>query len=347
MPQTPPLVSVIVPVHNGSAMLTRCLAAITASDYEHRELIVVDDSSSEDIRALAERFDARYLRLDGGPFGPAEARNRGARVARGTLLFFTDADVEVHTDTLRHAVEALADPRTDAVFGSYDDQPGDPGFLSQYKNLFHHFVHQHANEEASTFWSGCGAIRRDVFLNAGGFDHNFQRPSIEDIEFGVRLAQHGGRIRLVKNMQVRHLKRWTFRGLLHTEVFDRGVPWTVLILRTKRLPADLNLKPRERMSGVLTLSALGALVASPLWLPAALIGTALLAAFVMLNTRFYRFFADKRGWWFAARAFPYHLLYFVYSAASLALGILAFVLGRSLAQPGRLGAAAAPLEPAD
>ena len=44
-------------------------------------------------------------------------------------------------------------------FGSYDDTPTDRGFVSRYKNLLHHYVHQTARREASTFWTGLGAVR--------------------------------------------------------------------------------------------------------------------------------------------------------------------------------------------
>ena len=67
-------------------------------------------------------------------------------------------------------------------------------FLSQYKNLVHHFYHHRGKREASTFWSGCGAVRKQAFLDAGGFDvERYTRPSIEDIELGYRLIKAGGK----------------------------------------------------------------------------------------------------------------------------------------------------------
>jgi hypothetical protein len=129
--------------------------------------------------------------------------------------------------------------------------------VSQFKNLFHHFVHQHSNEEASTFWSGCGAVRRQAFLEAGGFDAvRYDRPCIEDIELGYRLREAGHRIRLLKNIQVKHLKRWSLRDMVRTDVFDRGVPWTILLLEKKQLPNDLNLQLTQRLSGMLSYSIL-------------------------------------------------------------------------------------------
>jgi hypothetical protein len=159
-----------------------------------------------------------------------------------------DADVCVHSDAIDRIAEALSDPEVDAVIGSYDDDPSSPDFLSQYKNLMHCFVHQTASSEASTFWSGCGAIRRDVFLVLSGFDANYKRPAIEDIELGYRMRQAGRRIVLDRDLRVRHLKKWTFWALVRTDVVDRGIPWTELILRDQDMPDDLNLQISQRVS---------------------------------------------------------------------------------------------------
>ena len=122
-------------------------------------------------------------------------------------------------------------------------------FLSQYKNLMHCFVHQNAESEASTFWSGCGAIRREVFLAMSGFDaSSYTRPAIEDIELGYRMRRAGRRILLDRDLRVKHLKKWTFWGLLKTDVLDRGIPWTELILRDHKMPNDLNLQISQRVS---------------------------------------------------------------------------------------------------
>jgi hypothetical protein len=315
-------------------MLRRCLTAARASTYPDVELIVVDDSSTEPVVTLAESFGARTLRLDGGPFGPAEARNRGAKLAHGSILFFTDADCVIHPDAIRLAVENLADPSVDAVFGSYDEEPDDPGFISQYKNLFHHWVHRQSGGEASTFWSGCGAIRRDVFFDLGGFDSAaYRRPSIEDIELGVRLHQRGGRIVLDQRILARHLKRWTLGGLIKTDVRDRGAPWTALILRTRELPTDLNLKPAERVSALMAVGGAFGLLLTPVWWPLGVVGAGLIATVIVLNREFYRFFARRRGWPFALRTIPLHLLYYLYSTASLGFGVVMYARQSLTARP--------------
>jgi GT2 family glycosyltransferase len=131
------------------------------------------------------------------------ARNLGAKVAQGEYLCFIDADCEVHRETLSNIVTTFQEhPDIDALFGSYDDEPKATNFIAQYKNLFHHYVHQNGQEDASTFWAGCGAIKRSLFLELGGFDVNrYRRPSIEDIELGYRIKQTGSKIYLAKNVQ--------------------------------------------------------------------------------------------------------------------------------------------------
>src|SRR5690606_2357585 len=98
--------------------------------------------------------------------------------------------------------------------------PAASNILSQYKNLFHHFVHQQGRREAKTFWAGCGAIRRSVFEEVGGFSTAYGRPCIEDIELGSRLVRAGRRIVLDKSIQARHLKRWSLWSVIKSDVLD-------------------------------------------------------------------------------------------------------------------------------
>jgi len=249
--RSPVLVSVVVPVFNGGKDFDRCLGAVFRTDWPAFECIVVDDASSDKLTAEIARRHGAHLVCMEQRCGPAVARNTGVSKARGEIIFFTDADVLLHPDAMGRAVTALeSDPDLAAVFGSYDDTPGHGSFLSRYRNLYHHWNHQVGNEEASTFWTGCGAIRREVFLEMGGFSSNYTRPSIEDIELGYRLREAGYRIRLLKTMLGTHLKQWKFRDMLLTDVFRRGVPWTELLLRYRSAPADLNLNLRARAATV-------------------------------------------------------------------------------------------------
>jgi glycosyltransferase involved in cell wall biosynthesis len=226
------------------------LAALANSHYEDFEVWVVDDGSTVPIKPLAEAYGFGFIRID-GPNGPARARNRGVEEACGRYVVFIDGDVCVHEDTLTLFAEVFRrDPTVDAVVGSYDDAPGCPDFISQYKNLLHHYVHQSSRGALQTFWSGCGAIKRDIFLACGGYDQQRyrQRPGGEDFELGMRMSAAGHKIILDSHIKAKHLKRWTFWNLLRTDVFDRGIPWTRLMLQSGAMISTLNVAPVQRLS---------------------------------------------------------------------------------------------------
>jgi glycosyltransferase involved in cell wall biosynthesis len=244
----PVSISVIVPVHNSAKFLRACLDHLKRSTFLDYECIVVDDGSTDDSPQVAEQAGA-VLKSTGGRRGPAYARNIGAKCAQGEILFFIDADVCVSPNTLdRVHANFECDPDLTAVMGSYDDLPESQDFVSLYKNLMHSYVHHISRREASTFWSGCGAIKRAVFEEFSGFDESYDRPAIEDIELGYRLTAAHKKLLLDPTMLVKHLKRWSFFGLVKTDIMDRGIPWTELILRDRLLPNDLNLQLSQRVS---------------------------------------------------------------------------------------------------
>jgi GT2 family glycosyltransferase len=325
-----PVISVIIPVHNGSTYVASCLEALGKSGYRSFEIIVVDDASDDDTVEICRALGATVIELT-VQGGPAVARNEGAKSASGEILLFIDSDVLVTENTLGQVADCFSENRDiSAVFGSYDDSPGAPDFLSQYRNLLHHFVHQRSDAEANTFWAGCGAVRSDVFTELGGFDENkFPLPSIEDIELGYRMRENGYRILLDKNIQVKHLKHWRWRSVIRTDIFNRALPWSRLILETKRMPSDMNLRISDRVSTALSgllllclitvvLSLIGVFHAVPL-ARIAIFTLIVIAALLMLNRDLYGFFIRKRGLKFALLAIPMHFLYYLYCGASFAL----------------------------
>lgn len=315
-----PFISVIIPVYNGEKFLAGCLDALKSTSYQQYEVIVVDDCSTDRSDEISRQRGARVLKTS-RQSGPGAARNLGAQEAHGEVLLFVDADVVVKPDTLERVAADLMDhPEVAAVFGSYDDEPAEKNFISQYKNLFHRFVHQEARSEAETFWAGCGAVRRDVFLALAGFDaERYPRPAIEDIELGYRMRSKGHRILLDKQLQAKHLKRWTLRSMLHADIFARAVPWSMLIFESKGMVNDLNLQTTDRISaGLLGLSLL-ILPFSVLKPQLLLLIVVLLAMIPILNHKLYRFFFHRKGFAFAMLAFPLHLLYYLYSAVTFLL----------------------------
>lgn len=317
-------------------MLPDTLSALLASTLPRTEweLIVVDDASRDTTSAVAASLADRVITLSGKPLGPGGARNAALAAARGEWLIFIDSDVRVHPDTLQRIAAAVErDPGLVALFGSYDRQPDARGVLSEYRNLLHRYVHLRGAGEAETFWAGCGAVRRDAFEAAGGFDTvRFPRPQIEDIELGYRLRDRGGRILLDPAIQGTHLKRWRLWPMVRTDFRDRALPWMRLLLeRRGRTAPTLNTGRAEQFRvacaglGVSALAA--ALVVQSGTL--AFVGALLFGALAVANLDTYRWFAAERGVGFAILVVPLHLVYYVSNALAAALGIAHYLVSPS------------------
>lgn len=328
--------SVVVPVFGAEATIVPCLSALAASDLPRSEweLIVVDDASNDGSSALAKPFADVIVTLEGQPRGPAFARNRGTEAARANIFCFVDSDVCVHPTALSAIVgHFAADAQLTAVFGSYDDQPRARSFVSQYRNLLHHYIHQRNSGEVESFWAGCGAIRRAAFSAAGGFDEvRYDRAQIEDVELGYRLRDRGYRILLDPLIRGTHLKCWTLGKMIRVDFSQRGLPWMQLLLERARLfgGGGLSVGTEEKASvalvGMVLLSVLLAVAfRNDAWLAGAVLCIVLLAA---ANRRLLGWYASVRGIWFAVRVLPMLVLYHTTNVAAASYGLVVYGIGK-------------------
>ena len=323
-----PRLSVIMPAHQAADLLPRSLAALTASTLPRNEweLIVVDDASSDDTSIVAAGYADTVVRLPSRSHGPAYARNRGFEAARSDVVVFVDADVCVHPETLERFCDLFAArPDVAAVFGSYGTSTLHGTIVSEFRNLLHHHVHQRSAGEAETFWAGCGAVRSSVFRAVGMFDEwHYARPQIEDVELGRRLRLGGHRILLRPEIQCTHLKRWTLRTVMTTDLKHRGVPWTRLLLHEGPSAGRgaLNLRVSEKLCTVfagggwlaITVALLMRSAIPLLYLPVAIMLIA------VLNRDFYRFVGRERGVRVAVAMLPLHVLYYGINVVAALVG---------------------------
>ena len=318
MGQNKIIISVIVPAYNAKNYLRLSLPAIKKTDYKYYELIVVDDNSTDGTLDLSRKYADNVIHLKKRE-ASAKARNRGVEESQGSVLFFVDADVVIKPASIPLVAKFMKENQNiGAVFGSYDDKPSCKDFFSQYKNLFHHYIHQKARTEASTFWAGCGAIRKNIFVEAGGFPEKYKFPAIEDVELGYNLAVKGIKIRLLKELQVQHLKKWNFFNLLKTDIVQRAIPWTKLSLERK-LPFDLNFKLSDRASGALAFLLIVSFFGIFWKVELIILLMMNICILFYLNRRLYQFFLQKKGFLFTVLSVLYHWLYLFYSTATFGL----------------------------
>ena len=309
-----------MPVHNGAREIARALTALQKGRAYVQEVIVVDDGSTDGSADVATGLGFRVERLPGHCGAPA-ARNHGAQCASGDVLFFLDADVIAPPETLARAAALLDEhPEYDAAFGSYDDDPDVATTVSRFRNLLHHYTHQTGNREATTFWTGCGLVRKSAFDSVGGFDDAWR--GLEDIELGHRLRGRGHRILLEPTLQVKHLKQWTLASMAWTDLRYRALKWSRLILTQGALPDDLNVRTGQRVSVILSMlvaAMLPLVLLDCRWLAAI---AAAAASIVAVNRDFYSLLLRRGGVLFALLSIPLHIVYFVCAGLGFAFALV-------------------------
>lgn len=122
------LVSIIIPCHNAERWLAETLESALAQTWPAKEIILVDDGSTDGSLAIARRFEARRVRVVSQPNqGAAAARNHGLRLARGEFLQFLDADDLLAPDKIERQVQLLstrgADNIASCAWGRFTTEP--------------------------------------------------------------------------------------------------------------------------------------------------------------------------------------------------------------------------------
>lgn len=338
----------MIPVHNAARNVPRVLEAIRAAAGPDAEIIIVDDGSLDDSARLAEPFADLLIRRP-CQGGAARARNDGARRARGEVLVFIDSDVLVSPAAVQGLLRII-DDGADAAFGSYTPLPPPEArnTATTFKNVIHHYTHQTSSREASTFWSGFGAIRREAFMAVDGFDPAVTSSAdVEDIHLGYRLTAQGYRIVLDPTLQVEHLKQYTFREMVLSDFWHRAIPWTRAMLALRTFKADLNLHASSMLSGSVTWLLLVAIAATVVVdVEIAFLVAILAVTWIALNAPFLR--TVRREWDTRGAFVSAAILFLVYIYASIGalVGVILYGLRHDRhSQRNRLHLDLEPLDP--
>src|SRR5262249_60312408 len=127
---------VVVRVSDADSILGECLSCLYASSWRDFETVLVDDGSTDATRTIASRYPVRIV-PSGGRVGPAAARNLGARLAEGDILFFIDSDVILRPDSLARLVEQFdVAVDVDGLVGVQAAEMRHRDLVSQYQNIW-------------------------------------------------------------------------------------------------------------------------------------------------------------------------------------------------------------------
>jgi glycosyltransferase involved in cell wall biosynthesis len=329
------LLSILIPVRDDAQNLRFCLRSLSEQDLAGCEVLVCDDGSEVPVgidEVAPPNLDVRLFRTSGR--GPAAARNFLSAKARGKYLFFLDADTVPCHNTVARAKRIIAEnPDIQAFFGSYDDAPEHPSLISTYRNLLHHFTHQQsAGGTVSTFWCGCGVMLRDLYLDSGGLSESYYRPSIEDIELGLRITRAGSKVWIFPDLQVKHRKHWTVSKWIRTDLFCRGIPWVRLMRSSNHWDNQLNFSWSQRIAALSALIFILTAPAIPFAPIVAIPAVGAFALFVSLNCRFFALVRRKRGILDAIAVVPCHFVYTLICVLSLVGGVCSPKLNLAIAK---------------
>lgn len=191
-------VSIVIPTYNRAHLLGEAIQSALAQTHAGREVIVVDDGSTDETAALVAEFDTavRYLRQENA--GVAAARNHGAAVATGDYLHFLDSDDVLHPRAIERLLAVMeAHPEAGMAYGQTSvgtaDGPPSPHFVpdgerpagvcpgaSELRHLLRrNYIHL-----------GAALLRRGAWERIGGFSPAFQS-ICEDWDVWVRAATTG------------------------------------------------------------------------------------------------------------------------------------------------------------
>jgi GT2 family glycosyltransferase len=232
-----PFVSVVIPVLNGERTIKECLISLLKADYpsERREILVVDNGSTDRTAEIVKNFPVRYLREERR--GCSAARNTGIRASQGEIIASTDADCIVSQGWLRELVRAFEEEGVGGVAGEvYAYPPKTPAerYAARVRSLS---PQKYLSRPLLPFAAFPNlAFRREVFDRIGLLDETVTLG--ESTDFCTRFLRGTGlKLKYVPNAVVFHRHRrtaWEFfkqqwtRGRGHAQLYikyRREIPW--------------------------------------------------------------------------------------------------------------------------
>lgn len=214
--------SIIVPVRNSAATLGRCLQAITTQITAIDELLVIDDHSTDDSAAIASQFAAQLITPD-NERGRIAARRIGCAHAKHEVLVCIDSDVLIPANALSTIrTHFYTHPRTAAAYMRLDANAPCLSLCGRYKNIYMHTMLSKLGAHDPVLYGATHVLRASSFVQV-----NTRYEGVEDNALGLALAKKNLQVDFLSEIQVQHLKEYSFATLLKND-FRVARKWAYL-----------------------------------------------------------------------------------------------------------------------
>src|SRR5881628_2275621 len=238
-----PKISVVIPTKNRSALLAETIDRVESQTIpgDHYEVLVIDNASTDDTRAILEQKAGIYpnLKFDFQKKpGAAATRNVGIRLANSDLILFIDDDVQAEPALLQAHLDCHIQNPNSSVIGAvsmpWGDTP-DP-FLKYLRDhrILNPYTPSKGPIDFSYYHTGNVSTPLQALLDVGCFNENFRMYGMEDIELGYRLEQAGCRMAFAPNARAVH-----YRFPSYHDFIGRSEPPGYSLGQLIQLPAEL------------------------------------------------------------------------------------------------------------
>ncbi len=302
-------ISIVIPNYNGAKTIGKCLTAAFSSNYSNFEVIVVDDCSDDNSVEIIKGFPCKLLRLKERT-GSSRARNTGGNNCSGDIIFFTDADCLVKSDTLSIINNTYISLDQDVVIGgTYTAIPYDRQFCSIFQSVFVNYSETKKIHNPDYIAAHAMCIYTETFKKSGGFPEVFL-PIMEDIEFSHRLKRSGIKLRMNSDIQVRHIFDFSLNRSIRN-AFRKTRYWVIYSRKNKDMLTDSGTASYELKFNVCSFFVNIILVSSWLLLSnsiflAAAAGITLCNLFI--NRMMFEAFFRAKGGLFAVAAILFYMI---------------------------------------
>lgn len=325
-----PFVSIVIPVYNREKSIGPCLRAALDQSYprDKYEIVIVDDGSTDSTVEIAKKLADKVL-TNPGNLGRRHARESGTRSAKGEIIVNIDSDVLIKPGTLTKIVDYfLRHNDVHALTGLLSKDHPNANFFSQYKNLYMNYIFNKLPEEVTFIYGSIYAIRKEAARIYGS-----DRDIGEDTMFGQELVSSGKKIAFLKDLEVVHLKKYTFISFIKND-FVVPFNWAKIFLKYKgwrqfgRNRTGYAHSPKEQLLSValapaIILFALAAMAKGPF----SYLATAAFVGWFFLNRDFLWYLAREKGAVFGILAIFVTFLDNVIMALGIACGFCAAYTG--------------------